>query len=83
MLHTDTLTKHKVWNMKFNCRYIIFTIILYLFAWIEIYRGGVQANKAMYKENSWILIKSTKDIKIINNILLPYYHNIFRSSFGY
>ncbi len=69
--------------MTFNCRYIMFNIILYLFAWIEIYRVGVRVHKAMYKENSWILSKSTKDIKIINNIILSYYYGIFGSTFKY
>ncbi len=59
------------------------SIILHLFAWIEICQIGLRVHKAMHKENSWTLSKSTKHIKIINKILLQYYHNIFRPSFGY
>ncbi len=68
---------------RFNCIYIKFVIIQHLCVAIEsdIIRGQVQ--ESMYKEKSWTSSKSTNDIKIINKILLQYYHHIFRSSFGY
>ncbi len=37
----------------------------------------------MHKENSWTLIKLTKDIKIINTIHIPHHYHVFRSSFGH
>eukprot|EP01084_Bolivina_argentea_P048266 88945_1 len=37
----------------------------------------------MYKEKSWISTKSTKEIKIINNIILPQYDHILGQSYGY
>ncbi len=42
-------------------------------AWIETDRITSPVHKAMHKENSYTFTKSTKDIKIINNIILPQY----------
>ncbi len=67
----------------FYCIYIMFNIILYLFAWIEIYQIGLPVHNSMHKHNLWTSTKTTKDIKIINNILLPYYYHILRQSFGH
>ncbi len=61
----------------------MFIIIQHLCIRIESDTIGAQVHKAMHKQNSWTSTKTTKDIKIINKILLPYYYNIFGSSFGY
>ncbi len=37
----------------------------------------------MHKEIAWTSIKTTKDIEIINNIVLPQYDDILEQSYGY
>ncbi len=64
-------------NQSCYCRYIMSIIIQHLSAWIEQDILWQPVHQAMHKENSWIFTKSTKDIKIINKTLLPYYYHIF------
>ncbi len=68
---------------RFYCRYIMLIIIQHLSAQIQTYEIRLTVHKAMHKENSWTSTKSTKDIKITNNILLPYYDDILEHGFEY
>ncbi len=68
---------------RFNCIYIKLVIIQHLCVAFEsdIIRG--QIPKPMYKEKSWTSTKSTKDIKIINNIILPQYDQVLGQFYGH
>ncbi len=68
---------------RFNCIYIKLVIIHYLCVAFEsdIIRRRIQ--KPMYKEKSWTSTKSTKDIKIINNIILPQYDQVLGQCYGH
>ncbi len=61
----------------------MFIIIQHLCAGIECDKIRIQVHKAMHKEILWTLLKSTKDIKTINNISLPLCGGILKQSFGY
>eukprot|EP01084_Bolivina_argentea_P309893 536072_1 len=64
-------------------RYMMFMMIQHVCVGIGIDKSRIRVHKAIHHENSWTFPKSTKHIKIINNMSLPLYDDILGQRFGY
>ncbi len=73
----------KMIEQRYYYIYIFIIIIQHLYNGIGVNIIRKPIHKAIDKQNSWTSTKSTKDIKIINNITSRQYGDILGQGYGY